>query len=106
MLMFFSSQIASTVKCVNILELHPEWGGEARRLRLGPLQGNANDILSKYDHINPWSWKGDVCVNQVQNQPDVDDLGSLLLVVGMSVKRLMYSRVQNFVPLLQLCMST
>ena len=60
-----ANHIDGAVKCVNILELHPEWGGEARRLRLGPLQGNADDISSKYDHINPRSWKGDVRVNQV-----------------------------------------
>ena len=60
-----ANRIDGAVKCVNILELHPEWGGEARCLHLGPLQGNANDISSKYDHINPRSWKGDVHINQV-----------------------------------------
>ena len=60
-----ANRIDGAVKCVNILELHLEWGGEARRLRLGPLQGNADDISSKYDHINLRSWKGDVRVNQV-----------------------------------------
>lgn len=59
------NRIDGAVQCVNILELHPEWGGEARRLRVGPLQGDAMDISSKYDHLNPRSWKGDVCVNQV-----------------------------------------
>jgi hypothetical protein len=44
-----ANRIDGAVKCVNILELHPEWGGEARCLRLGPLQGNADDISSKYD---------------------------------------------------------
>ena len=60
-----ANRIDGAVKCVNILELHPEWGGEARRLGVGPLQGNVDNISSKYDHINPRSWKGDVCVNQV-----------------------------------------
>ncbi|EDR03916.1 uncharacterized protein LACBIDRAFT_331070 [Laccaria bicolor S238N-H82] len=60
-----ANRIDGAVKCVNILELHPEWGGEARRLGVGPLQGNADSISSKYDHTNLWSWKGDVHVNQV-----------------------------------------
>src|SRR6266568_7683537 len=59
------NRIDGAVQCVNILELHPEWGGEARRLRVGPLQGDAMDISNKYDHLNPRSWKGDVRVNQV-----------------------------------------
>jgi len=59
------NRIDGAVQCVNILESHPEWGGEARRLRVGPLQGDAMDISNKYDHLNPRSWKGDVRVNQV-----------------------------------------
>ena len=59
------NRIDGAVQCVNILELHPEWGGEACRLHAAPLQGDAMDISSKYDHLNPWSWKGDVHVNQV-----------------------------------------
>ena len=59
------NRIDGAVQCVNILELHPEWGGEARRLHAAPLQGDAMDISSKYDHLNPRSWKGDVRVNQV-----------------------------------------
>ncbi|KIM34749.1 hypothetical protein M413DRAFT_22994 [Hebeloma cylindrosporum] len=60
-----ANQIDGAVQCVNILELHPEWGREARHLRVGPLQGDTMDISSKYDHLNPRSWKGDVHVNQV-----------------------------------------
>jgi hypothetical protein len=59
------NRIDGTVQCVNILESHPEWGGEARRLRVGPLQGDVMNISNKYDHLNPRSWKGDVHVNQV-----------------------------------------
>ena len=59
------NRIDGAVQCVNILELHPEWGGEAHRLHAAPLQGEAMDISSKYDHLNPRSWKGDVHVNQV-----------------------------------------
>jgi len=50
---------------VNILEIHPEWGGNAHHLHVNPLQGDAMDLSRKYDHINPRSWKGDVRVDQV-----------------------------------------
>lgn len=32
---------------------------------VNPLQGDAMDLSSKYDHINPCSWKGDIRVDQV-----------------------------------------
>ncbi|KAF8875597.1 hypothetical protein CPB84DRAFT_1752637 [Gymnopilus junonius] len=59
--------IDSAVQCVKILELHPEWGGQARRLNLQRLPSDlsSSDISSKYDHINPRSWKGDVKVSNV-----------------------------------------
>ncbi|KAJ7572582.1 hypothetical protein C8J56DRAFT_807090, partial [Mycena floridula] len=51
------------VQCTNILSEHPEWGGESRRLHLKALsQINPADVSSKYDHLNPASWRGGVHV--------------------------------------------
>jgi len=60
-----TNRIDGAVKCVNILEEHPEWGSQARRLSVKPLPNDATEISSKYDHINPRSWKGDVRVANV-----------------------------------------
>ncbi|KAF8874313.1 hypothetical protein CPB84DRAFT_1853644 [Gymnopilus junonius] len=42
-----ANRIDGAVQCVKILELHPD-------------DLSSSDISSKYDHINPRSWKGDV----------------------------------------------
>jgi hypothetical protein len=60
-----TNQIDGAVQCVNILENHPEWGGQSRRLNLKPLPGDVTEISATYDHINPKSWKGDVHVSNV-----------------------------------------
>jgi len=60
-----TNRIDGAVQCVNILENHPEWGGQSRRLNLKPLPGDATEITTTYDHINPKSWKGDVRVCNV-----------------------------------------
>ncbi|KAF8869844.1 hypothetical protein CPB84DRAFT_1693712 [Gymnopilus junonius] len=62
-----ANHIDGTVQCVKILELHPEWGGQARHLNLQRLPSDlsSSDISSKYDHINPRSWKGDIKVSNV-----------------------------------------
>ena len=60
-----TNRIDGAVQCVKILESHPEWGGQSRRLNIKPLPSDAVDISSKYDHINPKSWKGDVRVRNV-----------------------------------------
>jgi len=57
-----TDRVDGAVQCNNILEGHPEWGGESRRLTLKPLLDDPNSISSKHDHINPRSWKGDVKV--------------------------------------------
>ena len=59
-----TNRIDGAVQCVKILEIHPEWGGQSRRLNIKPLPSDAVDISNKYDHINLKLWKGDV---QVQN---------------------------------------
>ena len=62
-----TNRIDGAVQCIKILEIHPEWGGQSRRLNIKPLPSDAadSDISSKYDHINPKSWKGDVRVHNV-----------------------------------------
>ena len=60
-----ANRIDGAVKCVNILEKHPEWGGQARRLSVKPLPKNATKVTSAYDHINPRAWKGNIRVCDV-----------------------------------------
>ncbi len=67
-----TNRIDGAVQCVNILEQHPEWGGQSRRLSLKPLFNNGDmnapangEINSSYDHINPKSWTGDLHVSEV-----------------------------------------
>ena len=64
-LLQLTNRIDGAVQCVKILEIHPEWGGQSRRLDVKPLPLDAVDISSKYDHINPKSWMGDVRVQNV-----------------------------------------
>jgi hypothetical protein len=60
-----ANRIDGAVKCVNILELHPEWGGDARRLNVKPLKDKNVEITSQYDHLNPSSFTGDLRVSSV-----------------------------------------
>ena len=60
-----TNRIDGAVQCVKILEIHPEWGGQSRRLNAKPLPSDTMDISSKYDHLNPKSWKGNVQVRNV-----------------------------------------
>ncbi|KAF9473610.1 hypothetical protein BDN70DRAFT_937308 [Pholiota conissans] len=60
-----ANRIDGAVKCVNILERHPEWGGDARRLKVKPLNKEELEITSKYDHLNPATFTGDLSVGSV-----------------------------------------
>lgn len=60
-----ANRIDGAVQCVNILELHPEWGGDARRLKVKPIQDKNIEITSKYDHLNPAAFTGDLSVSSV-----------------------------------------
>ena len=60
-----ANRIDGAVKCVNILEKHPEWGGQAHRLSVKPLPKNATKVTSTYDHISPRAWKGNIHVCDV-----------------------------------------
>ena len=46
-----TNRIDGAVQCVNILEKHPEWGGQSRRLNLKPLPGDTTEILATYISI-------------------------------------------------------
>ena len=60
--------IDAAVQCVKIQEVHPEWGGESRRLHLRPLQEQDDDISSAVDYINPVSWRRNMLVTYVTLQ--------------------------------------
>ncbi|KAF4615995.1 hypothetical protein D9613_011212 [Agrocybe pediades] len=60
-----TNRIDGAVQCNNILEDHPELGGQPRRLTVKPLPSDPTHISSVYDHISPKSWKGDVHVKNV-----------------------------------------
>lgn len=62
-----SNRIDAAVQCVKILEQHPEWGGESRRLKVHVPKEDRLDpgALNSIDHVNPASWLGDVSVCHV-----------------------------------------
>lgn len=60
-----SNRIDGAVQCVRILEQHPDWGGESRRIAVRSLEEQGSNISRKMDHINPKSWKGDTRVGNV-----------------------------------------
>lgn len=61
-----ANRIDAAVQCVKILEQHPEWGGEARRLKLKPRRTQDGETASpELDHINPRTWQGNVAVRDV-----------------------------------------
>lgn len=60
-----ANRIDGAVQCVNIPENHPDWGGDARRLKIKPLNSYEAKITSKYDHLNPAAFTGDLRVSSV-----------------------------------------
>jgi hypothetical protein len=60
-----SNRIDGAVQCVRILDDHPDWGGDSRRITVKSLEEQGSNILRKMDHINPKSWKGDTHVGDV-----------------------------------------
>lgn len=59
------NRIYGAVTCVKILEIHPEWGGQERRLTVKPLFQESTEIRSTHDHVNPRAWRGDVFLRNV-----------------------------------------
>jgi len=68
-----TNRIDGAVQCVRILDEHPEWGGESRRITVKSLEEQGSDISRKLDHINPKSWKGDIHVRDVVLRSCWDD---------------------------------
>ncbi|KAI0042726.1 hypothetical protein FA95DRAFT_1682348 [Auriscalpium vulgare] len=64
-LLQLANRIDGAFECVKILEQHPEWGGDARRLHLTSISEQGSNVSQKSDHITPRSWKGDVRVRTV-----------------------------------------
>lgn len=60
-----ANRIDGAVQCVNILEHHPEWGGDARRLKVKHIHNDDLEITSKYDHLNPAAFTGNLNVSSV-----------------------------------------
>ena len=64
-LLQLSNRIYGAVLCVQILEQHPDWGGQSRRITVKSLEQQGHEISQKMDHLNPKSWRGDVQVKHV-----------------------------------------
>lgn len=64
-LLQLANRIYGAVLCVQILEQHPDWGGQSRRITVKSLEQQGHEISQKMDHLNPRSWRGDVKVKHV-----------------------------------------
>jgi hypothetical protein len=60
-----ANRITNIAECAIILADHREWDRGPRQLKLQAIEDANGDVSSKTDHINPPSWKGDVCVANV-----------------------------------------
>ncbi|KAK0467600.1 hypothetical protein IW261DRAFT_1612940 [Armillaria novae-zelandiae] len=60
-----TNRLNGTENCVKILEEHPNWGGQSRRLKIQTLQNQGSEISRRMDHLNPRSWEGDVMLQNV-----------------------------------------
>ncbi|KAF7369372.1 hypothetical protein MVEN_00265800 [Mycena venus] len=64
-LLQLASRSSGLCEIAVIMALHPEWDRAPRRLKL-PAIGEAGTVLdSKFDHLNPTSWKGNTDVRHV-----------------------------------------
>ena len=64
-LLQLSNRIYGAVLCIQILEQHPDWGGQSRRITVKSLEQQGHEISQKMDHLNPKSWHGDVQVKHI-----------------------------------------
>lgn len=60
-----SNRIDAAVQAENILQIHPEWAPEPRRLKLKALTEEDDESAGSHDHIGPRSWTGDVFVRNI-----------------------------------------
>ncbi|KZW01373.1 hypothetical protein EXIGLDRAFT_603114, partial [Exidia glandulosa HHB12029] len=63
-LLQLATRMSNVTECANTLAEHPEWDRQPRRLRMAPMS-SSGEISRDVDHINPSSWRGDVCVKTV-----------------------------------------
>jgi hypothetical protein len=65
-IMQLGSRASGLVEVAAILALHPEWDQSPRRLGLPMItKDTTTEINSKFDHINPASWRGSASVESV-----------------------------------------
>jgi hypothetical protein len=57
--------LEAAATCCRILAEHPDWVRGPRRLSIRNWHDDPGDISTKYDHINPASWRGNVYVKDV-----------------------------------------
>lgn len=60
-----SNRIVGATECAQILAAHPSWDRGPRRKSLPALTFADTEITSKYDHISPSVWEGDVHLRYV-----------------------------------------
>ena len=61
-----AGRLTAAVECQKILAEHPKWDAAPKRLNLNTMSNLCDEeILQKYDHINPASWKGSCKVRDV-----------------------------------------
>lgn len=63
-----AERISGTTEVANIFAKYPEWDRGPRRLKIPSLTRNSGEIISRYDHIKPGSWLGDVKLSNVSLQ--------------------------------------
>jgi hypothetical protein len=64
-LLQLGNRLEAAATCCCILAEHPDWARGPRRLSMRNWRDDAGDTSTKYDHINPASWCGNVRVKDV-----------------------------------------
>lgn len=59
-----ADRLSNIATCASIIQEHPEWDRSPRR-RKRPSTDYNGDFAHSHDHLNPASWKGNVCVKNV-----------------------------------------
>lgn len=60
-----ANHMSGATRINQILAEHPEWSRGSRRLNVQPISAAADNMSSKYDHLNPKSWQGDLSVASI-----------------------------------------
>ncbi|KAJ7883141.1 hypothetical protein B0H14DRAFT_2564942 [Mycena olivaceomarginata] len=64
-LLQLASRSSGLCEVAVIMVLYPEWDSVPRRLALPPVSEAGVELDSKFDHLNPLSWRGNVNVDRV-----------------------------------------